>query len=111
MSAVKTKTKGKQMKKKIVKKKSVNKAFPYEIGKSYMFVTVTKYYTGRLKAVTDKELVITDAAWIAHTDRYNAALTTGVVRSVEPIPGTVVLNRGGLIEVSEWNHVLPSVVK
>lgn len=103
--------KGKKMKKKTMKKTAVNKAFPYEIGKAYMFVTVTRYYTGRLKAVTEKEMVITDAAWIAHTDRYNAALTTGVVRSVEPIPGTVILNSGGLIEVSEWNHALPSVVK
>ena len=98
------------MKKKTVKK-ATNKAFPYKIGQAYMFVTVTRYYTGELVAVTDKELVITKAAWIAHTDRYNAALTTGVVRSVEPIPGTVILNRGGLIEVSEWNHALPSSVK
>jgi hypothetical protein len=101
--------KGKQMKKKTVKK--VNPAMPYEIGEAYIFVTVTRYYTGILKWVGDKELVITNAAWIAHTDRYNAALTTGVVRSVEPIPGDVIIGRGCIVEVSEWHHALPSLVK
>jgi hypothetical protein len=88
-----------------------NPAMPYQIGKAYMFVTVTRYYTGKLKWVGDKELVITDAAWIAHTDRYSKALKTGELRSVEPIPGDVIIGRGGLIEVSEWSHDLPRDVK
>jgi hypothetical protein len=92
-------------------KSKVNTSKPYQIGKAYMFVTVTRYYTGILKWVGDKELIITDAAWIAHTDRYSAALKTGVLRSVEPIPGEVILGRGGIIEVSEWNHPLPKDAK
>jgi len=98
------------MKKKVVKK-VVEKTHPYKLGQAYMFVTVTRYYTGVLKWVGDKELVISDAAWVAHTDRYNKALAKGELRSVEPIPGDVILGRGAIVEVAEWNHALPSAVK
>jgi len=98
------------MKKKVVKK-VVEKAHPYKIGQAYMFVTVTRYYTGVLKWVGLKEIVISDAAWIAHTDRYNKALMTGELRSVEPIPGDVIIGRGAIVEVAEWSHALPSSVK
>lgn len=109
---MKTQQRKTKMKKKIIKKKApVLNTYPYTVGKAYMIVTVTRYYTGKLIGITDKELVLTEVAWIAHTDRYSAALTTGVLRSVEPIPGQVILNRGGIIEVSEWNHALPLVVK
>jgi len=84
---------------------------PYKIGQAYMVVTVTRYYTGVLKWVGDKELVISNAAWIAHTDRYNKALVTGELRSVEPIPGDVIIGRGAIVEVAEWKHSLPSDVK
>jgi len=93
------------------KEEKVNPVYPYEIGKNYMFLTVTRYYTGTLVDVTPTELVISNAAWVAHTDRYSNALNTGVLRSVEPIPGQVILGRGGMIEISEWTHTLPKDVK
>ena len=99
------------MEKTVVKTVAVEKTHPYKIGQAYMFVTVTRYYTGILKWVGDKELVISNAAWIAHTDRYNKALVTGELRSVEPIPGDVILGRGAIVEVAEWSHDLPSAVK
>jgi len=97
--------------KKAVVKKAVVKIHPYKLDQAYMFVTVTRYYTGVLQWVGEKELVISNAAWVAHTDRYNKALRTGELRSVEPIPGDVIIGRGAIVEVAEWNHALPSAVK
>ena len=47
---------------------------PYEIGANYLIRTVTMIDTGRLVAVTDQELVIEEAAWIADTGRFTQAL-------------------------------------
>ena len=42
---------------------------PYQVGQSYLFRLVTLYYTGRVKRVTPKEIILEDAAWIADTGR------------------------------------------
>jgi len=86
-------------------------AHPYIIGQAYMICTVTRYYTGTLRQVTEHELVLEDAAWIAHTGRYNEALTTGELTSVEPIPHPVIIGRGSVVEASHWVHDLPKKVK
>ena len=46
----------------------------WEIGKCYLIRTVTMIDTGRLVAVTDKELVLEDAAWIPDTGRFSDAV-------------------------------------
>jgi len=76
---------------------------PFPIGKPFMVRTVTHIVTGRLQAVTDKEFVMTDAAWIADTDRYANAVKSGVFKEVEPYPDgvTVFVGRGSLIDAAE----------
>ena len=55
--------------------------------------------TGRLVAVTDKELVLEDAAWIADTGRFSDALKKCQFNEVEPFPdGKVILNRSAIID-------------
>ena len=81
---------------------------PYEIGKNYFIRTVTHYYTGRLDAVFNQELVITDAAWIADTGRYADALKTGNFSEVEPYPdGRVVIGRGAILDAAQLATTLP----
>jgi len=75
---------------------------PYKIGAPYLIRTVTHYYTGRLVAVHQQELLLEDAAWIADTGRYHKALETGEVSEVEPIKGQCIVGRGAIIDAVDW---------
>lgn len=69
------------------------------IGKAYLIRTVTMIQTGRLVKVTDKELVLEEAAWIADTGRFSDALVTLNFNEVEPFPdGLVIVGRGAIID-------------
>ena len=80
-----------------------------EVGKAYLIRTVTMHYTGRVVAVTDSDVVLDDAAWIADTGRYANSLASGSLSEVEPYPSRVAVCRGGMIDFAEWNHPLPRV--
>jgi hypothetical protein len=72
---------------------------PWEIGKIYLIRTVTMIDTGRLIAVTEQELVLEDAAWIADTGRFADALKKSEFGEVEPFPdGRVIVGRGSVID-------------
>ena len=72
---------------------------PWEIGSVYLIRTVTMIDTGRLVAVTDKELVLEDAAWIADTGRFSDSLKKAEFQEVEPFPdGKVIIGRGSVID-------------
>jgi len=91
--------------------KATTKASPLRIGASVIVRTVTHYYTGRIVALSADEIVLDDAAWVADTDRWSAALTTGTLSEVEPYPDPVSLARGAIVDVTEWRHDLPRTVK
>ena len=74
-------------------------AEPWKLGKNYLIRTVTMIQTGRLVAVTQQELVLEDAAWIADTGRFADALKMGIFSEVEPFPdGQVIVGRGAVID-------------
>jgi len=79
----------------------------WKVGASYFIRTVTNYYTGRLMRVTDKELELEDAAWIADTGRFHDALKTGELKEVEPFTLNVIVGRGAVVDAQEWQHDLP----
>jgi hypothetical protein len=71
----------------------------WEIGANYLIRTVTMIDTGRLVAVTDRELVLEDAAWIADTGRFADAIAMSKFEEVEPFPdGRVIIGRGAIID-------------
>lgn len=71
----------------------------WEIGKNYLIRTVTMIDTGRLVAVTEHELVLEDAAWIADTGRFAQAVENADFGEVEPFPsGRVIVGRGSIID-------------
>jgi hypothetical protein len=91
-------------------------ASPYHVGDSVFVRTVTYHYTGRISAIYPGEIVLADAAWIADSGRFHVALATGTLSEVEPYPerggnGSVILNRGAIVDVSPWTHPLPRVPK
>ena len=83
----------------------------FQLGKAYLIRSVTMYYTGRLAVITETDLLLEDAAWIADTGRFGEALTTGRLKEIEPFPSPVIVPRGGIIDATEWTHPLPREVK
>ena len=71
--------------------------------------TVTLYFTGEVTQITDSEIELKDAAWIADTKRFADFLKNGVSQGceVEPYPDGVILNRDVVIDMSRWPHELP----
>ena len=94
-------------KKAFVKPRQAIANHSFVLGQAYLIRTVTYFYTGRLVAVTDADLVLEDAAWIADTGRFATALQTGVLNEVEPYPSSVIVGRGAIVDVCEWLHALP----
>jgi hypothetical protein len=78
-----------------------------EVGTRVLIRTVTLYYTGRIVAVTDSDIKLEDAAWIADCGRFTDALISGELSEVEPYPDGCVVSRGAVIDVSPWSHELP----
>ena len=71
----------------------------WEIGKIYLIRTVTMIDTGVLVGVTQQELILEDAAWIADTGRFSDALKSLSFNEVEPFPdGRVIIGRGAVID-------------
>ena len=58
----------------------------YQIGEPYLIRTVTMIYTGRLIKSSEKELVLTECAWIPDTGRWKDACEKGSFDEVEPYP-------------------------
>jgi hypothetical protein len=83
----------------------------YKLGATLFVRTVTYHYTGRVSYLSDKELVLSDAAWVASSGRFAEALSTGNLSEVEPYPGACSINRDVIVDCSPWNHKLPRSTK
>lgn len=80
----------------------------WKVGENYFIRTVTHHLTGKLEKVTDKELVLSSASWIADSGRFHNALRDGELSEVEPfVAEQVVVGRGALIDACVWEHELP----
>jgi hypothetical protein len=83
---------------------------PWIIGKNYHIRTVTHYWTGRLVAVTQQEIVLENAAWIADTGRFSDFFSEGP-SEVEPVHGPVIIGRGAIVDAQSWTISLPRAQK
>ena len=90
---------------------SGGKSHSFIVGQAYLIRTVTMHYTGRVVTVTDSDVWLEDAAWIADTGRYSDSLKTGELAEIEPYPQGVAVARGGIIDFAPWIHKLPRVQK
>ena len=81
---------------------------PWEVGKSYFIQTVTHYYLCRLIDVTENELVITEASWVASTGRFNEFMSGANPSENEPYDksGVVIIGRGALISATKRDTCL-----
>jgi hypothetical protein len=83
----------------------------YQVGRSVVIRTVTYHYIGRITFVSDTELVLDNASWLAVSKRYSITLTTGEVDELEPFIDPVSLNRGAIVDGTLWRHALPREAK
>ena len=84
---------------------------PYRIGGKYFIRTVTHHHTGRLVQVTQQEIVLEDAAWIADDGRLSESLKKGEFNEVEMFPsGRVIVGRAAVIDAQEISS-LPTSTK
>ena len=81
----------------------------YPVGKNVIVRTVTMIYTGKLKQVTDTDLVLVDCSWIPETERFMQFVANGSVKECEPYPDglEVFINRGALLDMCELKKDLP----
>ena len=80
---------------------------PWHIGGKYFIRTVTHHHTGVLVQVTEHELVLERAAWIADDGRLTQALQKCEFNEVEMFPASsrVILGRGSLIDAVEITDI------
>lgn len=82
-----------------------------KVGEQYFIRGVTHYYTGKLIAVTETDLVLERAAWIADTGRFADAMRTGVFNEVEPFFKDAIISRAAIVDFTLWPHALPTEQK
>lgn len=71
----------------------------WEIGKDYLIRTVTMIDTGTVVGITEHEIILENAAWIADTGRFSDAVKEATFNEVEPFPdGRVIIGRGAIID-------------
>jgi hypothetical protein len=81
----------------------------WKVGQNYFLRTVTHHLVGTLVEVTQKELWLKDASWIADDGRFMHTIKDGKINEVEPFPDgeEVPVGRGALIDGVIWRHPLP----
>jgi hypothetical protein len=88
---------------------SGSKRLPIHVGEALHVRTITAFFTGRVTAVAENEIELTDAAWIADEGRAAQAWKTGEFSEVEPFPDgdKIVLNRDTFVTVRRLTTALP----
>jgi hypothetical protein len=83
-----------------------------EVGKGYIFRTVTMIYTGELVEEQEDRFVIKKAAWIAETKRWSESLKTGEFKEVEMYPedSYVMVFKSGMLDITTLDN-LPTETK
>ncbi|NIQ20347.1 MAG: hypothetical protein GTN95_09255 [Gammaproteobacteria bacterium] len=90
-----------------------NQSHFYDVGKNYIIRTVTNYYIGKLVAVSEKEILLEKAVWVADTGRFTDALLKGKLDEVELFhpDHPVIVGRGALVDAQIWVHEIPKEQK
>jgi len=82
----------------------------FKVGNKVLIRTVTFTYIGRVSAVTETEVHLTRACWVADTGRFGKTLAEGSsnISELEMFPYGVDVALGGIIDHSPWSHSLPT---
>ena len=81
------------------------------VGKNVLIRTVTHYHLGKVEAIEDGFVRLSSASWVADTGRFGQALAIGTLSEVEPFVDDVFVSLGAIVDVTTWNHPLPTEAK
>jgi hypothetical protein len=56
-------------------------------GQNYFIRCVTNYFVGELVDISDSEIILAKASWVADTGRFYDAMAKGSLNEVEPYVG------------------------
>lgn len=79
---------------------------PFEIGDKFLIRTVTYFATGEVSKIVGKFIQLSDAAWIASTGNFQAAIMEGTLDEVEPVD-KMWINTDSIVDAFPWKHKLP----
>ncbi len=66
--------------------------------------------TGELVSISQQELVVKDAAWIADTGRFNEALKdVEKFNEVEPFQNPAIVGRGSIVDATTISNIITKV--
>jgi len=83
-------------------------AYAHLMDEKVFIRTVTFYYTGILREVFDKELLLEDVSWIPDTGDFADSLKNGNFKEVEPFPpGIRGIGRGSIVDYGKISFQLP----
>ena len=63
-------------------------------------------YTGRLKAISEQEFLVDEAAWVPETERWADFVDTGAHKEAEPYKRPIIINRGAMLDATEITSVI-----
>lgn len=77
------------------------------VGKAVIVTTVGRIYVGKLTGYDPSHLRLEEASWVADQGRVTESLRTGSLNEVEPYPKPMLVQRGVITDLTEWDHGLP----
>lgn len=85
------------------------KTHSLEVGRCYLFRTVTYHSIGRVTRITDLDIELEDASWVASSGRYSTALEEGKLEENEKIPAGKphFLMLAAIVDFDVWDHPVP----
>lgn len=84
---------------------------PWKLDENYFIRTVTMHLVGKLVWISEKELVLSNASWVADSGRFHNALKDGSLEEVEPFVNDVIVGRGSIVDATVWGYTLPTMQK
>lgn len=81
----------------------------YEVGKSFMVMTIAHYIVGELVGFNDRELFFKKASVVVDTGRFMNCAKNGELDEVEPYPDNmkVKVSRDAIVRAHPWMFALP----
>jgi len=82
----------------------------WTIGKNYHIRSVTMDFAGELKSISEKEIILTNASWVADSGRFSEYLKdTSKINENEPYQNDVLINRSAITDATEIGEVFTGV--
>ena len=97
-----------ELKAAIAKKQEPAQGSPLVVGGKVFIHTVTYAYIGKVEAITDQEVVLSNGGWVADTGRFGEFLTKNKPNEFEKVVDNFSVARGSIVSSFLWKGELPS---